>query len=133
MTETSTHQEPCSPLPRQKRPSLLMVSESFQLKCEASHSPVHTHIHICMMYMYVCVYMYIYMRSYVHIHIYMKLHEINVYMYSHTYTHTHILSRSVSLTNNIEAKGGTLLLDESRGGHVGPAGPFVLDHDLMCE
>ena len=82
------------------------------------------------MYMYVCVYMYIYMRSYVHIHIYMKLHEINVY--THTYTHTHVLSRSVSLTNNIEAKGSTLLLDEARGGHVGPAGPLVLDHDLMC-
>ena len=127
MTETSTHQEPCSPLPRQKRPSLLMVSESFQLKCEASHSPVHTHIHICMMYMYVCVSMYIHMRSYVHIHIYMKLHEINVYTHIHTYTCT------LSLTNNIEAKGSTLLLDESRGGHVGPAGPFVLDHDLMCE
>lgn len=36
---SSTCQEPCSPFPRAKRPSDSMVSESFQLKCEASQSP----------------------------------------------------------------------------------------------
>ena len=53
-------------------------------------------------------------------------------MYTHTHTHTHTYTCTLALTNNIEAKGSTLLLDEARGGHVGPAGPLVLDHDLMC-
>ena len=53
-------------------------------------------------------------------------------MYTHTHTHTHTFTCTLALTNNIEAKGSTLLLDEARGGHVGPPGPLVLDHDLVC-